>query len=118
MSSGGGGRTLSPNGVGGGDLVEGTLPNRLLAAMPVSDLGESLDSRHLGESLNMSHHSASNGRRLQSSKIGGPRSADSTDSADSGYDEYDEENSHIVTEKSDPALVKYCSRTVVVVSQL
>ena len=29
------------------------LPNRLLAAIPVSDLGDSLDSRHLGESLNL-----------------------------------------------------------------
>ena len=32
---------------------ETTLPNKLLsAAIPVSDLGESLDSRILGESLN------------------------------------------------------------------
>ena len=31
------------------------LPNRLLAAIPVSDLGDSLDSRHLSESLNLSH---------------------------------------------------------------
>ena len=31
------------------------LPNRLLlSAIPVSDLGDSLDSRHLSESLNMS----------------------------------------------------------------
>lgn len=63
------------------------LPNRLLAAIPISDLGESLDSRHLGESLNGGLISA----------IGG---ADSVDSGDSGYDEYDEEYSHIITESS------------------
>ena len=28
------------------------LPNRLLSAIPISDLGESLDSRHLSESFN------------------------------------------------------------------
>ena len=32
--------------------TEDTLPNRLLAAIPISDLGESLDSRHLSESFN------------------------------------------------------------------
>ena len=29
-------------------------PNRLLSAIPVSDLGDSLDSRHLNESINLS----------------------------------------------------------------
>lgn len=67
------------------------LPNRLLAAIPISDLGESLDSRHLGESFND-----------QLMKSG----ADSVDSNDSGYDEYDEEYSHIITESSAPDLVK------------
>lgn len=71
------------------------LPNRLLSAIPVSDLGDSLDSRHLGESLNLG--------QSFSSKIEPPNSADSTDS---GYDEYDEEYSHIITEHSPPELVK------------
>ena len=34
------------------DDAEDSLPNRLLAAIPISDLGESLDSRHLSESFN------------------------------------------------------------------
>ena len=29
-------------------------PSRLLSAIPVSDLGDSLDSRHLNESINLS----------------------------------------------------------------
>ena len=41
------------NSVGVASSDETTLPNKLLsAAIPVSDLGESLDSRILGESLN------------------------------------------------------------------
>ena len=32
--------------------------------------------------------------------------ADSVDSNDSGYDEYDEEYNHIITENSEPHLVK------------
>ena len=77
------------------------LPNRLLAAIPVSDLGDSLDSRHLSESLNLSH-----GFGL------GLKQSDHTDggvglnSDDSGYDEYDEEYSHIITEHSAPELVE------------
>ena len=34
------------------DKLEDGLPNRLLSAIPISDLGESLDSRHLSESFN------------------------------------------------------------------
>ena len=34
------------------DKLDDGLPNRLLAAIPISDLGESLDSRHLSESFN------------------------------------------------------------------
>ncbi len=82
-------------------LIDGDegLPNRLLAAIPISDLGESLDSRHLGESLN----AAASQQILASGKNGG---ADSADSTDSGYDEYEEEYSHIITESSAPDLVK------------
>ena len=44
---------------GGGGDESSMLPNRLLsAAIPVSDLGESLDSRMLGESLNIRYVSA------------------------------------------------------------
>lgn len=64
---------------------EATLPNRLLsAAIPVSDLGDSLDSRHLGESLNLSHHSA----RLKNGDLKGSADSGGGDSVDSGYDEY------------------------------
>lgn len=76
------------------------LPNRLLSAIPMSDLGDSLDSRYFGESLNFSH--ASKGGLLAS----GMGSAESGDSADSGFDgEYEEENSHIITEHSDKDVV-------------
>ena len=34
------------------DKLDDGLPNRLLSAIPISDLGESLDSRHLSESFN------------------------------------------------------------------
>ena len=34
------------------NISEEGLPNRLLSAIPISDLGESLDSRHLSESFN------------------------------------------------------------------
>lgn len=77
---------------------EETLPNRLLAAIPVSDLGDSLDSRHLGESINYSHFSSGKSRPGTAGRLGG--SAESGDSTDSGFDEYDEENSHIITENS------------------
>ena len=83
---------------------EETLPNRLLAAIPVSDLGDSLDSRHLGESVNYSHFSSGKSRPGTAGRLGG--SADSGDSADSGFDEYEEENSHIITENSAKELVK------------
>ncbi len=105
---------------------------KIQAAIPVSDLGDSLDSRHLGESLNLSHRSnghvggsggggggggsggssGSKGRGVGDSGVngvgvvGGIKSADSTDSADSGYDEYDENYSHIITERSNPELVR------------
>jgi len=74
------------------------LPNRLLSAIPISDLGESLDSRHLSESFN--------GGNKYGKGLGGTTSADSVDSNDSGYDEYEEDYSHIITENSDPQLVK------------
>ena len=79
------------------------LPNRLLAAIPVSDLGDSLDSRHLSESLNLSHGF---GMRLDSSDKDGL----GQNSDDSGYDEYDEEYSHIITEHSAPELVEKVER--------
>ena len=34
------------------NISDEALPNRLLSAIPISDLGESLDSRHLSESFN------------------------------------------------------------------
>ena len=97
--------------------VDDAHPNRLLAAIPVSDLGDSLDSRHLGESLNISHYSTANGNGngpalngkggIGKLARGGVGSADSGgDSADSGYDEYEEEYSHIITENSPSDLVR------------
>ena len=77
------------------------LPNRLLAAVPVSDLGDSLDSRHLSESLNISQNLGGGLKKHQHSNS----LEDSADSGDSGYDEYDEEYSHIITENSSASLV-------------
>merc|ERR1712141_898759 len=79
------------------DKLDDGLPNRLLSAIPISDLGESLDSRHLSESFN--------GNSKFGKGLGGT-SADSVDSNDSGYDEYEEEYSHIITENSSVELIK------------
>ena len=76
--------------ISGGD--EG-LPNRLLSAIPISDLGESLDSRHLQESFN-------GGNLFNSQKL------DSAESNDSGFDDYEEDYNHIITENSSPEQVK------------
>jgi hypothetical protein len=76
------------------------LPNRLLAAIPVSDLGDSLDSRHLSESLNLSHGFGLSFKMDSSDKDGLGLNSD-----DSGYDEYEEEYSYIITEHSSPELV-------------
>lgn len=78
--------------------IDGMMPNRLLSAIPISDLGDSLDSRHLGESVN-AKSSAEN------ESINNDRSANS---ADSGYGciEYEEDYAHIITEHSSPELVK------------
>ena len=78
--------------------IEDHLPNRLLSAIPISDLGESLDSRHLSESF--SHN------LMKSHKL------DSAESNDSGYDEYEEDYSHIITESSDPDLGKKCQKII------
>ena len=82
------------------------LPNRLLAAIPVSDLGDSLDSRHLSESLNLSHGFGLSFKMENSDRdgLGGPNSDDS------GYDEYEEDYSHIITEHSAPELVAQVER--------
>ena len=74
-------------------------PNRLLSAIPISDLGESLDSRHLSESFNGLSHG-------KFPPNGIPDKNGSLDSHDSGYDEYDEENNHIITEHSEQELVR------------
>jgi len=79
------------------NITDEALPNRLLSAIPISDLGESLDSRHLSESFN--------GNNKFGKGLGGT-SADSVDSNDSGYDEYEEEYSHIITENSSVELIK------------
>ena len=67
------------------------LPNRLLSAIPISDLGESLDSRHLSESFNAAAGLGPN------SKFNNNNNTNSVDSSDSGYDEYEEDYSHIIT---------------------
>jgi len=91
---------------------EDSLPNRLQSAIPVSDLGESLDSRHLAESLAQSRKSNGFGLPGGVERLSGEGNGDSgsnngrDSSADSGYDDYDEEYSHIITEKSDPVVVR------------
>ncbi|XP_040564682.1 uncharacterized protein [Lepeophtheirus salmonis] len=70
-------------------------PNRLTAAFPLPDLGESLDSTHLNlnSSLNLSNK---NSPILHYA---------GDESADSGYDEYEEGYTHIITENSSEELV-------------
>ena len=53
------------------------LPNRLLSAIPISDLGESLDSRHLSESFN---GGPGGGKSQHFTKGSGSHSVDSNDS--------------------------------------
>ena len=81
------------------------LPNRLLSAIPVSDLGDSLDSRHLNESLNMSQTLGGGFIPTRNNKDRTRSGGDSIDSGDSGYDEYDEEYNYIITENSSQELV-------------
>jgi len=73
---------------------KGVLPNSLLASIPSSDLGESLDCRPTKPAQNTEPMSRS-----------APVSATSLDSGDSGYDEYEDENAHIITEHSGKDLV-------------
>jgi len=83
-------------------------PNRLLSAIPVSDLGDSLDSRHLHEAIDLNQSLGGGFVPPPSRSKSGLRvrsGGDSTDSGDSGYDEYDEEYSHIITENSSAELV-------------
>ena len=89
------------------------LPNRLLAAIPVSDLGDSLDSRHLSESLNLSH-----GFGLSFKMEGLDKDGLGLNSDDSGYDEYEEEYSYIITEHSAPELVAMVEKDFKLVSML
>lgn len=74
--------------------TKGVLPNSLLATIPSSDLGESLDCRPVKTITEKDHVSRS-----------APVSATSLDSGDSGYDEYEDENAHIITEHSAKDLV-------------
>ena len=74
--------------------TKGVLPNSLLASIPSSDLGESLDCRPTKISQDVGQTSRS-----------APVSATSLDSGDSGYDEYEDENAHIITEHSAKDLV-------------
>lgn len=74
--------------------TRGVLPNSLLATIPSSDLGESLDCRPI-------RHNPDPGPTSRSA----PVSATSLDSGDSGYDEYEDENAHIITEHSVKTLV-------------
>lgn len=101
------------------------LPNRLLAAIPVSDLGDSLDSRHLSESLNLSHGFANFKKVYETNRIemafplrflllqkdrGDKDGQNLSNGDDSGYDDYDEEYCHIITENSAPELVAKVER--------
>jgi len=74
--------------------TKGVLPNSLLATIPSSDLGESLDCRPAKVVTDTGPVSRS-----------APVSANSQDSGDSGYDEYEDENAHIITEHSTKDLV-------------
>ena len=69
--------------------TRGVLPNSLLATIPSSDLGESLDCRPNKACSDPGQASRS-----------APVSATSLDSGDSGYDEYEDDNAHIIIEHS------------------
>ena len=74
--------------------TRGVLPNSLLATIPSSDLGESLDCRPNKACSDPGQASRS-----------APVSATSLDSGDSGYDEYEDDNAHIIIEHSTKNLV-------------
>ena len=75
--------------------TKGVLPNSLLATIPSSDLGESLDCRPTQSTMS----------DTEPVSRSAPVSSTSLDSGDSGYDEYEDENAHIITEHSAKDLV-------------
>jgi len=75
--------------------TKGVLPNSLLATIPSSDLGESLDCRPTKTIMS----------DTEPVSRSAPVSSTSLDSGDSGYDEYEDENAHIITEHSAKDLV-------------